>query len=114
MAVLNLAVNARDAMPDGGTLRLTASAEQIGAGHPSGLEAGAYVRISVSDTGVGMDEETMRRAVEPFFSTKGVGTGDRPRTFHGAWTGCAVGGRANGTKSNRPRHKHRPLASREP
>ena len=75
MAVLNLAVNARDAMPDGGTLRLTASAEQVGAGHPSGLEAGSYVRISVSDTGVGMDEETARRAIEPFFSTKGVGRG---------------------------------------
>ncbi len=75
MALLNLSVNARDAMPDGGTLRISASAEIVGAGHGSGLRQGAYVRLSVADTGAGMDEATLKRAVEPFFSTKGVGKG---------------------------------------
>jgi signal transduction histidine kinase len=51
MALLNLAVNARDAMPSGGTLRITASDEEVGAGHASKLAAGRYVRLSVADTG---------------------------------------------------------------
>jgi PAS domain S-box-containing protein len=75
MALLNLAVNARDAMPNGGTLRISATAETVRASQSSGLEPGAYVRLSVADTGVGMDEATLQRAVEPFFSTKGVGKG---------------------------------------
>jgi signal transduction histidine kinase/CheY-like chemotaxis protein len=74
MAILNLAVNARDAMPDGGTLTISAAAEDVAAGDPD-LGPGAYVRITVADTGLGMDEETMQRAIEPFFSTKGVGRG---------------------------------------
>jgi PAS domain S-box-containing protein len=73
MAILNLAVNGRDAMPDGGTLTITAGLVDA-AGHAT-LEPGSYVRLSVSDTGVGMDPETLGRAVEPFFSTKGVGKG---------------------------------------
>lgn len=75
MALLNLSVNARDAMPDGGALRISAGAEVLRADHPSGLKPGAYVRLSVADTGSGMDEATLKRAVEPFFSTKGVGKG---------------------------------------
>jgi PAS domain S-box-containing protein len=75
MALLNLGVNARDAMPEGGTLRITADLDRIGAGHRSGLRTGSYVRLSVADTGVGMDEATLKRAVEPFFSTKGIGKG---------------------------------------
>jgi PAS domain S-box-containing protein len=76
MGILNLSVNARDAMPDGGVLRITAAAETIVARrHPTGLRPGDYVRISVADTGVGMDEATAARAIEPFFSTKGVGKG---------------------------------------
>ncbi|MGZ8285191.1 MAG: PAS domain S-box protein [Allosphingosinicella sp.] len=75
MALLNLGVNARDAMPDGGTLRITAKAEDVGARHSAGLKRGRYVCLSVADTGVGMDEETLGRAVEPFFSTKGIGKG---------------------------------------
>ena len=75
MALLNLAVNARDAMPDGGTLRISATAERVGAGHRARLVPGTYVCLSVADTGTGMDEETLARAVEPFFSTKGVGRG---------------------------------------
>jgi PAS domain S-box-containing protein len=75
MALLNLAVNARDAMPDGGTLTISAHAEEIDAGNASNLRAGAFVRLSVADTGVGMDAEVIARAAEPFFSTKGVGRG---------------------------------------
>ena len=75
MAILNLSVNARDAMPDGGMLRIAAAYEAIGPDHRSKLQPGPYVRLSVVDTGVGMDEATLARAVEPFFSTKGVGKG---------------------------------------
>ncbi|MDO6414921.1 PAS domain-containing protein [Sphingomonas sp. BIUV-7] len=74
MALLNLAVNARDAMPDGGTLRITASVETVLAAGRD-LKPGRYIRLSVADTGMGMNEETIARAVEPFFSTKGVGKG---------------------------------------
>jgi CheY-like chemotaxis protein len=75
MALLNLAVNARDAMPDGGSLRISANAETLGQQHYSGLQPGRYLILSIADTGVGMDEATLTRAVEPFFSTKGVGKG---------------------------------------
>jgi PAS domain S-box-containing protein len=75
MAILNLAVNARDAMPDGGTLQISAGREAIRAGHRSRLRTGHYIRLSVTDTGEGMDEATLARAIEPFFSTKGVGKG---------------------------------------
>jgi CheY-like chemotaxis protein len=75
MAILNLAVNARDAMPDGGTLRIAAGRESVQAGHRSKLRTGHYICLSVTDTGAGMDEETLARAVEPFFSTKGIGKG---------------------------------------
>ena len=75
MALLNLSVNARDAMPDGGTLRISASAEAVDRGHPSKLKPGRYICLSVADTGIGMDKATVTRAIEPFFSTKGVGKG---------------------------------------
>jgi PAS domain S-box-containing protein len=73
MAVMNLIVNARDAMPAGGTIRITAEEQQIGPGQS--LMPGAYVRLSIGDEGEGMDAETLARAVEPFFTTKGVGKG---------------------------------------
>jgi PAS domain S-box-containing protein len=75
MALLNLAVNARDAMPDGGTLRISVEPQTIGRPNRSGLRPGRYLHLSVADTGTGMDEETLARAIEPFFSTKGVGKG---------------------------------------
>jgi PAS domain S-box-containing protein len=75
MALLNLAVNARDAMPDGGELTIVARRDTIRARHLSGARPGHYVRLCVGDTGAGMDEVTLRRATEPFFSTKGVGKG---------------------------------------
>ena len=75
MALLNLSVNARDAMPDGGTLRISATVEAISKGHRSRLAPGSFICLSVADTGTGMDEATIARAVEPFFSTKGIGKG---------------------------------------
>ncbi len=75
MALLNLAVNARDAMPDGGTLTIAACRRSVAAHAVPGLAPGHYVRLSVGDTGCGMDADTLRRAIEPFFSTKGVGKG---------------------------------------
>jgi len=75
MALLNLAVNSRDAMPGGGTLTIAAGTELLQAGQGPALEGGSYLCLSVHDTGVGMDEETRRQAAEPFFSTKGIGRG---------------------------------------
>lgn len=75
LALLNLAVNARDAMPEGGRLLFEASAVSIAAGERPDLNAGDYVRISVIDDGEGMDAQTLERAREPFFTTKGVGKG---------------------------------------
>ncbi|PSJ39615.1 PAS domain S-box protein [Allosphingosinicella deserti] len=75
MAVLNLAVNARDAMPEGGVLAISAARASVRSGDRSGLRQGHYIRLSVRDTGTGMDEATLARAVEPFFSTKGIGKG---------------------------------------
>jgi PAS domain S-box-containing protein len=75
MALLNLAVNARDAMPNGGELTIRATRQTAPNGHASGLAGGDYVFLGVVDTGIGMDEATRQRAVEPFFSTKGVGKG---------------------------------------
>jgi signal transduction histidine kinase/CheY-like chemotaxis protein len=74
MALLNLAVNARDAMPDGGTLTIKAARAIVHSDQPR-LKPGHYVRLAVADTGIGMDEATRSRAVEPFFSTKGIGKG---------------------------------------
>jgi PAS domain S-box-containing protein len=74
LALLNLVVNARDAMPNGGTITISAR-DEILAAERDGLSAGKYVCLSVSDTGEGMDAATLARAVEPFFTTKGVGKG---------------------------------------
>src|SRR5262249_52288062 len=75
MALLNLAVNARDAMPGGGTVRISVANARVRSGQRADLAPGAYVRLSVADTGVGMDAATLARAVEPFFATKGIGKG---------------------------------------
>ena len=73
--MLNLAVNARDAMPEGGTVTIAAREEAIAPGHATGLPLGRYVCLSVTDNGEDMDEATLTRATEPFFTTKGIGKG---------------------------------------
>ena len=75
MALLNLAVNARDAMPEGGQIVLASREVFIRTDEPDGLKAGRYVCVSVSDSGEGMDQATLSRAMEPFFTTKGPGKG---------------------------------------
>jgi CheY-like chemotaxis protein/anti-sigma regulatory factor (Ser/Thr protein kinase) len=75
LALLNLAVNARDAMPDGGVITIAAKEQGVGTGQVDGLAPGRYVCLSVADTGEGMDDATLARALEPFFTTKGVGKG---------------------------------------
>ena len=94
LALLNVALNARDAMPDGGNVKITARADRVpaldaangrsgngfararapGADSPS-LPPGEYIRITIVDTGVGMDQVTLAKATEPFFTTKGPGKG---------------------------------------
>jgi PAS domain S-box-containing protein len=75
LAVLNLCVNARDAMKRGGRILIKARQEAVDLRHASGLKPGDYICLSVTDTGEGMDAETLARASEPFFTTKGVGKG---------------------------------------
>jgi len=75
LALLNLCVNARDAMKTGGRIVISAREEQVPAGGPGDLAAGSYLCLSVADTGEGMSPETIARATEPFFTTKGVGKG---------------------------------------
>lgn len=84
MALLNLVVNARDAIPDGGRVRIALAAHEQLEGSDD-LKPGRYLSLTVSDTGRGMDAETMRRAIEPFFSTKasGAGTGLGLSMVHG-------------------------------
>ncbi|MFC4070237.1 ATP-binding protein [Actinoplanes subglobosus] len=96
--VVNLAVNARDAMPDGGTLVIAATAVDVEDGRPGlrpAVKAGRYLELIVSDTGTGMSPETVSRIFDPFFTTKpkGRGTGLGLATVHGIIT--AAGGSVN-------------------
>ncbi len=76
LALLNLSVNARDAMPDGGEIVFEAGEGETGGPNvPPELKAGRYVRLSIVDSGAGMKESVLARAAEPFFTTKGVGKG---------------------------------------
>jgi two-component system cell cycle sensor histidine kinase/response regulator CckA len=91
--IVNLAVNARDAMPDGGTLSIESEPLLVGASAPIGLPdvpAGEYCLLRVRDTGTGMDADTLRQLFEPFFTTKelGKGTGLGLSTAYGIVKQC--------------------------
>jgi PAS domain S-box-containing protein len=73
LAILNLAINARDAMPDGGTIEIGLAAWQVK--NDPALRPGNYLKLSVVDSGMGMSPDVLKRAVEPFFSSKPVGKG---------------------------------------
>lgn len=73
LAILNLAINARDAMPEGGEIEIALSAETVA--RRAELAPGEYLRVDIRDNGAGMDAETLKKAIEPFFSTKAVGKG---------------------------------------
>jgi signal transduction histidine kinase len=75
LAILNLTINARDAMPNGGTLRIGIENRRAESGRPQQFSPGDYVVISISDTGTGMDEAVLARVFDPFFTTKGIGSG---------------------------------------
>jgi PAS domain S-box-containing protein len=73
LAILNLAINARDAMPDGGSIEIRVAQQQVT--NDPALQPGQYLKVSVIDTGTGMTPEVLKRAVEPFFSSKPLGKG---------------------------------------
>lgn len=75
MGLLNLAINARDAMPAGGEILVEAQAVTVVAGEDIGLPAGPFVLLTITDNGAGMNSDTLARATEPFYTTKGVGKG---------------------------------------
>lgn len=74
LAILNLVINARDAMPDGGAIAIELASYQV-ARTSGALKAGDYLKVSIIDNGEGMSPETLKKAIEPFFSTKPVGKG---------------------------------------
>jgi signal transduction histidine kinase len=75
LAILNLAINARDAMPAGGSLRIGLENRSTDSGSPPELRPGQYAVIAIADSGTGMDEDTLARAFDPFFTTKAAGAG---------------------------------------
>ncbi len=107
LAILNLAVNARDAMPNGGVLAITVDLRP-GDGD---LAPGRYARLAVSDTGHGMDENTLKKATEPFFSTKGVGKGNRSGPINDPRARRATERRPAPDEQAGARHMRRTLAS---
>jgi signal transduction histidine kinase len=75
LALLNLVANARDALPEGGEIRISAEERGVARGEAGALQPGRYVVLQVADAGEGMDEATLAQAIEPFFTTKGLGKG---------------------------------------
>ena len=104
-ALLNFALNARDAMPDGGRLHIAARPVEL-AGEAAAFDVlpGSYALIEVADNGSGMDAATLARVFEPFFTTKRFGPGQRTWAVDGLWFRQAVGRRHFDSEPARARH----------
>jgi signal transduction histidine kinase len=106
-AILNLALNARDAMPDGGTLIIETSnvvVDETYADMSGDVAAGSYVMVAVSDSGHGIPADILNHVFEPFFTTKDVDKGVRPRPQHGLWLRQAVQWAYQDLQPRRPWH----------
>ena len=112
LAVLNLPVNARDAMPGGGEITISAREATASGYDQDRLPAGRYVVLSVADNGQGMDKATLNRATEPFFTTKDVGKGTGLGLLDGPWLCRTVGRTTRSAKRAGYRHHSRTLAAR--
>ena len=115
MALLNLVLNAKDAMPDGGVLSIKLHTERVDAAGRDGLEnlaPGTYLRLAVTDSGHGMSVETLARTIDPFFTTKPRGKGDRPRAVHHPRAGGAAAWRLASRERAGARHLRGALAAR--
>ena len=111
LALLNLGLNARDAMPDGGTITLSARNETIGAGTGEPLVPGDYVCLTVADTGVGMDQATLARCHRPVLHHQRRRQGHRPRPVDGRRHGGPVGRLAAAVELPGRRHDGRAAAA---
>ena len=112
--ILNLAINARDAMPDGGTLTIATANTTLGRdGATIDLPAGDYVVVAVSDTGTGMSEEVLHNAFEPFFTTKppGQGSGLGLSQVYGVASQSGGGG-ADRQRGRQGHHRQRAVPAR--
>ena len=116
-AILNVALNARDAMPSGGTLTIRTSKADVTQAPRTedDLPIGHYAMLAIQDTGTGMPPDIVQRVFEPFFTTKTGGTRQRPRLEHGLRFREAVGRHGDDRQRSRPRHHgdHLPAADEE-
>ena len=111
LALMNLIINARDAMPQGGAIKVTGRNAKREADNRLGLPAGDYVVLGVADSGAGIPADILEQVTEPFFTTKEVGKGTGPRPLHGLRLRAPVGRRDRHTLRGRSRHDRRNLAA---
>ena len=111
LALVNIAVNARDAMPDGGTITLSARNVVLKPGSAAGELEGEFVALAIIDTGTGMPPDVLQRVFEPFFTTKPVGKGTGLRPVAGARLCQPVGRRGDREQRAGPRHRGHDLSA---